>query len=99
MIQTSKPIPSLQPSLFDGPTFEPAKDGERLSAQMERVRSAMLGGAWRSLEELAALTGAPQASVSARLRDLRKARFGALTVERRRRGPGLFEYRIAGVAP
>ncbi len=85
---------ALQMGFFDGATFEPELDGERLSGQLERVRAAMLDGAWRSLAELAARTGAPEASVSSRLRDLRKARFGAHIVERRRRGPGLFEYRM-----
>ena len=39
----------------------------------------------------------PQASISARLRDLRKPRNGGYVIERRRRGEaakGIFEYRM-----
>jgi hypothetical protein len=81
-------------SLFDGQTFEQARDGARLSGQLTAVRAIMADGIWRSLPELRARTGYPEASISARLRDLRKPRFGGHTVERRRGGPGLFEYRL-----
>lgn len=80
---------------FDGQTYEHSKDSSRLAAQMNRVRELMADGHWRTLAEIEAVTGDPQASVSARLRDLRKERFGQHTVERRRRGPGTFEYRLA----
>jgi len=86
--------------LFDGHTFDEKADKDRLSRQLELVRAAMLDGAWRTLEEIERLTGAPPASVSARLRDLRKPKFGSGKVDRRARGPrseGLFEYRwLAG---
>jgi len=41
---------------------------------------------------------APEASVSARLRDLRKAKFGGYRVERQRvrEGRGLYHYRLTG---
>lgn len=57
---------------------------------------------WRTLDELLALLGSgiSQTSLSARLRDLRKPRFGGFQVDRRRREPtveaGLWEYRLAG---
>jgi len=79
---------------FDGRTFEPVKDGPRLAAQHQRIAALMAGGAWRTLDEIAAETGDPPASVSARLRDFRKVRFGGHTVERRRRAGGLYEYRV-----
>lgn len=86
------------PIHFDGKTYEPDKDQGRLSAQIGRVFRVMRDGTWRTLEEIATLTGdASVASISARLRDLRKPRFGAHTVERRRRGQaekGLFEYKL-----
>lgn len=66
---------------------------KRLGKQLERVRDFMADGAWRTLGEIEGLTGAPQASASARLRDLRAL---GHTVQRRRTAPGsgLWEYRV-----
>lgn len=80
--------------LFDGATFEPKRDEGRLKIQLAKVRRAMWDGRWHTLDELAAAADAPQASVSARIRDLRKPKFGAYKVERRHVKGGLFEYRI-----
>lgn len=80
--------------LFDGLTYEPAKDKERLSRQIVQVRHMMQDGRWRTLHDISVATGFPEASVSARLRDLRKERFGAWTVERRRCERGLWQYRV-----
>lgn len=80
---------------FDGPEYEPEQDRERLSEQHVRIRELMLDGQWRTLAEIATRTGDPQSSVSAQLRHLRKERFGAFVVDRRKRGDrksGLFEY-------
>jgi len=85
---------------FDGATIEPELDNERLGAQLLRVRGLMQDGKWRTLAEISAFTGDPQASISARLRDLRKPRFGERSLQRRRRGEaerGLFEYRLEPV--
>jgi predicted transcriptional regulator len=41
--------------------------------QARRVIGCMADGAWRTLAEISAATGDPEASVSARLRDMRKA--------------------------
>jgi len=54
----------------------------------------MQDGEWRSLGEISRQTGDPEASVSAQLRHLRKARFGAHTVSRRRIGAGLYLYQL-----
>ena len=54
----------------------------------------MADGQWRTLKEIAAATGAPEASVSARLRDLRNERFGGYAVEREYIGDGLWRYRV-----
>lgn len=78
----------------DGKTFDAIRDGERLAAQHQRVASFMGSGQWHTLDEISAATGDPPASVSARLRDLRKVRFGGRVVERRHRGRGLWEYRL-----
>jgi hypothetical protein len=82
---------------FGGDTYEPDLDHDRLKAQLERVKSLMADSEWRTLFEVANLTGFPTQSVSARLRDFRKERFGGHTVNRRRRGEGkrgLFEYQL-----
>jgi hypothetical protein len=79
----------------DGETYEEDFDFDRLNAQAKRVYLVMKDSEWRTLSEISFHTGDPEASISARLRDLRKARFGSFTVERRRRTEnGLYEYRV-----
>lgn len=84
----------MRKSLFDGETIDPERDDNRLKAQLYRVKSFMLGTDWKTLAEIEMITGYPQASISARLRDLRKTKFGSFTVERRHVKKGLFEYRV-----
>lgn len=82
---------------MDGETYEAAFDYERLNAQLRRVYDAMKDGRFRTLREISDLTGDPESSISARLRDFRKAKFGRLGVARQRRGErpgGLFEYSV-----
>ena len=89
----------LEPNrTFQGATFSPRLDESRLTGQLKRVRDLMEDGNWRSLAEISAITGDPEASISARLRDLRRPAFGMYTVERRRRSPGLHEYQVRGRA-
>ena len=80
--------------LFDGATFNQKRDGSRLFAQLHDVRGLMLDAQWRTLGEIAAATGHPEASVSARLRDLRKPRWGSHRVERQYVERGLYRYRV-----
>lgn len=95
---------SLQPDLFtraprfDGPELT-AGDEQRFGGQLAKVRALMQDGKWRTLEHIALLTGASEAGASARLRDLRKAKFGGHTVERRRvkHGGAQYEYRVSRV--
>ena len=88
-------IPNAQtPLRFDGPEYSPARDRVRLSGQIERVFNLMRDGKWRTLAEIASATGDPEGSISAQLRHLRKARFGAHTVNRRHVENGLFEYSL-----
>lgn len=93
-------IPEGDPHLFGGVTYDPRLDEDRLTKQLGRVWDVMSRqhtDIWLTLAEISARTGDPQASVSARLRDLRKPKFGGYDVQRRRRGPaknGLFEYRL-----
>lgn len=92
-------IDTQQPRLFDGRTYEPVFDEARLWTQLGRVFRYMSDGREHTLEELAEATGGSQAAVSARLRDLRKPRFGGWYVERRRIDGGLFGYTLRASAP
>lgn len=75
-------------------TFIEDRDGARLSKQREAVLDLMRDGKWRTLAEISAATGAPEASASARLRDLRKERYGSYTVDRSYVSHGLWRYRL-----
>lgn len=93
---------------FDGATAVAEFDQERLTGQYQRVFRVVRDGRWRTLSEITTAIRCSQpgiepehkdseAAISARLRDLRKSRFGSFTVDRRRRGEpksGLFEYRV-----
>jgi hypothetical protein len=80
---------------FDGGTFDEARDGERLAKQLQSVFSLMSDKEWHTIPELAYVLRAPEASISARLRDLRKSKFGAHIVEREYVIRGLWKYRVA----
>ena len=85
------------PLTFDGATLDRASDQKRLSDQHQRVWAVMSDGAFRTLREIADLTGDETHSISARLRDFRKDRFGRHTVQRRGRAEaerGIHEYRL-----
>jgi hypothetical protein len=82
---------------FDGSDYVPKFDDVRLRGQILRVYCLMIDGCWRTLGEIEAATGDPQASISAQLRHLRKARFGSHVINKRPRGDrhhGLFEYQL-----
>jgi len=81
---------------FGGSTFDEDLDGDRLRVQLAAVWKFMFDGAWHTLADIAAAVDAPEASVSARLRDFRKDKFGGYVVERQRipNGNGLHIYRI-----
>lgn len=96
MADTSKESAPQRELTFDGATFEQPLDGSRLTAQLDDVRVLMADGKWRTLAAVASALNAPEASVSARLRDLRKEKFGGHTVNRRRVAAvrGLHEYQL-----
>ena len=50
--------------------------------QLDAVLNLMLDGRWRTLEQIATRLEQPIQSVSARLRDLRKRRYGGWNVSR-----------------
>lgn len=79
---------------FDGATYDHARDHERLGKQMQAVYEVLRDGGWHTLSELSERTGYPEASISARMRDLRKAKFGGHRIERDYVANGLFRYRM-----
>lgn len=82
------------PRAFDGETYDANRDHDRLKGQLYRVFELMKDERWRTLESISRNTGGSEASVSARLRDLRKAKYGGHAVERRHTVGGLWEYRL-----
>jgi hypothetical protein len=86
---------------FDGVTYQPELDEVRLTGQLGRVYRAMKDGHWRTLEEITELAGGSQAGVSARIRDLRKEKWGGYTIEkyRSREAAGTWYYRINTETP
>jgi hypothetical protein len=87
---------------FDGMTYDPMHDYDRLSTQLRDVWDRLTADPerWWTLSELCGdiefLTTHhhTEAAVSARLRDLRKPKFGRYTVQRKPGGRGLFRYRL-----
>lgn len=80
-----------------GSSYNADLDGPRIALQHESIRDLMLDGAKRTLGDIACVLGYPEASISAQLRHLRKARFGGWNVQKERvaRG-GLWTYWIDG---
>lgn len=81
-----------QAIMFSGRTFNQERDGERLGKQYVAVRDYTFGRGWLTLADIGRAVGAPEASVSARLRDLRKAGY---TVDCKYIRRGLHEYRVS----
>ena len=79
---------------FDGCTYDPARDHDRLAKQLGRVYDYMSDGLWHSLAQISRFTGDPEASVSARLRDLKKPRFGGYNIDHKHVKDGLWVYRM-----
>jgi hypothetical protein len=78
----------------DGATFESNIDAVRLNQQADDVWRAMHDGRKHTLADLSQTTGHPEASISARIRDFRKEKFGSHLVysERVPGGNGLHCY-------
>ena len=82
---------------FHGPGYVKELDQERLTGQAKDIFHLMKDGVWRTLREISAQHGHPEASVSAMLRMFRRKSMGANTVNKRRRGnptDGLWEYQL-----
>lgn len=67
------------------------KKRERL---VEKCRLLMADGDWWTIPTMAAALPCSQTGASARIRDLRKVRFGSHTVVKKRIGGGLYAYRM-----
>ena len=97
LYQELLPVGSVaQRMTFQGATYEPRHDKERLTRQLDRVRVTMLRGEWWTLQHLYMRCGGSLPGISARIRDLRKAPWHYV-IERRRKGDpkdGVFEYRL-----
>lgn len=93
------PVATFDVSVPRG-TFDQPCDEGRLSGQLARTRAILADGEWWTLPALREASRArydaqdSEAGLSARIRDLRKAKFGGHRVEHRRRSDGLWEYRL-----
>ena len=80
---------------FNGSTYQPDLDRTRLKGQLSRVEYLMQDRNWHTLREIADFAGGSEAGVSARIRDLKKEKFGGHTVNKRRiADSGLWEYQV-----
>lgn len=87
---------------FDGATYDATKDCARLTGQLGRVYHCLQSGTWWTLAELSVQCARlrtdghwdSDAALSARIRDLRKPKFGGHTVEAKRIAGGLWVYRL-----
>jgi len=79
---------------YGGSTYDPDRDKSRLDKQRADVWRLTKDSRWYTLSEIGKATGHPEASISARLRDFRKAQFGGHTVERVYYHDGLWMYRV-----
>jgi hypothetical protein len=79
---------------FHGKTYDDHRDKDRLKKQSLTVFNLMVDSKWRTLRDIELLTGYPQSSISARLRDFRKTSFGGHAVNREYVSKGLFKYQL-----
>ena len=80
---------------FEGSDYVPKLDHKRLSTQLDKIIDLMLDGKYRTLAEIEDALGYPQASISAQLRNAKKAKHGGYTLNKQRRKlQGLFAYQL-----
>jgi hypothetical protein len=66
----------------------------RLGTQMAAVYKIMRDGQWHTPPEIMARVVGGTAAITARIRDLRKEKFGGFTIERDYIERGLYRYRM-----
>ena len=81
---------------FNGDDYQPDRDKDRLTGQIQRVYNFIKDGLWYTLRQISDGTKDPEASVSAQLRHLRKERFGSHKIEKEYIDKGLYKYRLVG---
>ncbi len=79
---------------FGGSTYSEPRDGKRLNRQAQVVFDVIKDGNWHTLRSISEATNEPEASISARLRDLRKPDWGGYDVKREFVSRGLWKYRL-----
>jgi hypothetical protein len=94
-IENTKDTLGVKHVSFDGATVLQI-DTTRLATQLAKVFELMRDGKYRTLAQVASDAGCLETSASARLRDLRKRRFGSHEVVSRQLAgsPLVFEYRL-----
>ena len=80
---------------FDGADYQPERDNVRLGTQLQRVKDVIKDGQWYTVKSISMITGDPETSVSAQVRNLRKKRFGKYIIDCKRLDNGLYQYRMA----
>lgn len=89
------PLPSpSRATAFDGATYVPRRDYERLSGQLKAVFDLMKDGKFRTLSEISQTVEGSEAALSARLRDLRKEKYGGHQMISEYVSRGLYRYRV-----
>lgn len=89
--------------MFDGNTYDTARDFKRLSGQLEAVAHVLSNHEWTPLPELVAKVRmrvgghVTDSGVTARVRDLRKVKFGGHIIAARSKGGGVWEYRLVPI--
>ena len=90
-----------RPPRFDGWTYREELDRARLTSALRHILFELLDRRWHMIKELALLAGCSEAGASARLRDLKKPKWGRFPVEKRRlpglETSGVWQYRIVTV--
>ena len=85
---------------FDGETYDRAIDQKPMGAQLAAVYQLMKDGRYRTLYRIAQIVKGSETGISARLRDLRKEKFGGHKIERKRNwGKRTWLYRIVPPPP
>jgi len=79
---------------FGGETYDPERDRKRLTGSLLKIRVAMAPGGWWTLARLADIGECSPAAASARVRDLRKSKFGGHTIDREYVADGIWRYRM-----
>ena len=90
--------PSLLPK-YVGETYAKHLDETRLDTQIAKVYRMMKRSSWTSLAVLSTQCDCSEASVSARLRDLRKPQWGGHDIDKKRMEGGLWAYKMTSDKP